>query len=110
MTPVIEFRVHRFHPKGLDPVTVYVEQYGPASSRITVQCYARAWTAYWGSHGARGVEAFVTNCGAEYIADNLVWGTNGLFTKHAEKLDRAYLLRIAQALKDHFSSLKGGEA
>lgn len=99
-------RVHRFHPEHLDPVTVYVEEFRPGASRITVQCYAQAWTAYWGSHGQKSVERFVFFCHPEYVADNLQWGTNGLMLKRYEKLQREYLLRIVRAMQAHFATLK----
>ncbi len=55
-----ELRVHRFEAIGLDPITVYVEQFRPGAGRMTVQCYARAWTGFWGSHGAEApLEDFV---------------------------------------------------
>lgn len=95
-------RIYKFHPKNLDPVTVYVEQYGPAFGRLTVQCYARAWTAYWESLGTQSVEDFITGCDTGYIADNLGWGLNGLCAKRKEKSERAYIERIAQALIDYF--------
>ena len=57
-----------------------------------------------------GVEAFVASCHLEYIADNLGWGMNGLFKKRVEEGDRQYLLRIAQAIKNHFATMKGGAA
>ena len=99
-------RVHRFHPERLDPVTVYVEEIRPGASRITVRCFARAWTAYWGAHGNESVERFVRSCNADYVADNLQWGTNGLMLKRYEKLQREYLLRIVRAMQAHFATLK----
>lgn len=96
-------RVHRFHPAGLDPVTVYVEQYGPESSRMTVQCYAQAWTAYWGAHGKRPVEQFVADCNAEYVVSNLDWGNGGQRTKAAERRHIEYLTRIVRAIQEEFS-------
>ena len=103
-------RVYRFHPDRLDPITVYVEQYGPTASRITVQCYAQAWTAYWGSHGANPVEDFVVRCHPEYVAENLTWGNNGRMLKRVEKLQRDYLVRIAEAIQAEFAKTKGGKA
>lgn len=105
-----DLRVYRFHPHRLDPIAVYVEQFGPTSSRITVQCYAQAWTAYWGSHGGAGLEAFFCAANDDYIVDNLVWGTNGLRLKRKERHERAYLTRIVQAIKVEFSAKKGGAA
>ena len=98
----INTRVYRFVPKGLDQVTVYVEEYKPGSSRIIVQCFARAWTAYWGSHGSKPVEEFILSCSPEYVADGLTWGTNGLIKRKQEAHDYAYLLKIVTAMCQHF--------
>jgi hypothetical protein len=103
-----ELRVYRFHPDGLDPVAVYVEQYGPRSSRMTIQCYAQAWTGYWGSHGDAGLEAFVCSCSDDYISNGLEWGTNGLRLKRTEKFQNDYLRRIICAIQAHFADQKGG--
>lgn len=107
-----DLRVYRFHPDGLDPIAVYVEQFRPESSRMTVQCYAQAWTAYWGSHGSKGVESFVVGCHADYVADNLQYGTSGLMLKAREKHQREYLLRIVRAIQAEFAihTKKGGAA
>lgn len=95
-------RVYKFHPDRLDPVTVFVEQLGECRSRVTVQCYARAWTAYWGSHGECQVEKFIVSCDADYLADNFSWGLNGLMLKRIEKPQRDYLIRVIQSIQQHF--------
>lgn len=108
-TPIIEpinTRVHRFKAAQLDPVTIYVEEYSNTASRIIVQCYAQAWTAYWGSHGDRPVEDFIRNAGPEYITDNLRWGNNSLMLKAQEGHQARYLLRIVKAMQEHFRLLK----
>jgi hypothetical protein len=104
------FRVHRFHPDRLDPVTVYVEEYAPGSSRITVQCYGRAWTAYWGNHGNCSVEHFMLLCNPEYTANSLTHGLNGSILKRCEKHDFAYLVRIVEAIQSHFQMLNERDA
>lgn len=104
-----DFRIYRFHPDRLDPVTVYIKQYSDTASRVIVQCYAQAWTAYWGAHGSDGVERFMLSCGNDYIADNLLWGTNGLLLKRHEAAQREYLIRIIEAIKAHFSAVLAGE-
>jgi len=99
-----DLRIYRFHPDGLDPIAVYVEQFGPEASRITVQCYAQAWTAYWGSHGEAGVEAFVAASNADYIADNLLWGRDeSAMLKQYRKSHRDYVIRIARAIQAEFA-------
>ena len=98
-------RIYRFHPSGLDPVSVYVEQFSPNASRITVQCYARAWTAYWGSHGDQPVEHFVVNCHADYVIDNLIWGMQGIVLAKMQKHEIAYLTKIVEAIQVHFKGV-----
>ena len=101
-----EFRVYKFHPNRLDPITVFVEQFSKTQSRMTVQCYAQSWTAYWGNHGDCTTEEFFLSCNSDYLADNLTWGWNGLLLKSREKLQREYLIRIVDAIRHHFIESK----
>lgn len=96
-------RTHRIEPEKLDPIIVYVEEIRPGASRITVQCYARAWTAYWGAHGDETVEQFIRSCTPDYVADNLAWGISGTLPKRVKKSEHDYLVRIVQAIQHHFS-------
>lgn len=107
-----ELRVYRFHPAGLDPIAVYVEQYGPTASRMTVQCYEQAWTTYWGAHGDDGLESFVMDCNDTYVVDNLRWGTDrDKLLKQYRNHDRDYLVEIVKAIKSEFAArAAGGEA
>lgn len=98
-----QLRVYRFESIGLDPITVYVEQFRPGAGRMTVQCYARAWTGFWGSHGAEApLEHFVADCPADHIAAGLIWGTRGVILRRHEKTDEAYVQRIVRAIQAHF--------
>lgn len=77
---------------GLDPITVYAENYEPGKGRMVVTCYASAWTAFWGSMGAdTTLEQFVASCSPEYVADNMVWGANTVKSSkgHADKVAAA---------------------
>ena len=33
---------------GLDPITVFLEDLAPCKGKITVNCWGKSWTAYWG--------------------------------------------------------------
>lgn len=103
-------RVYRFHPDGLDPVAVYVEEFSQKAGRMTVQCYARAWTAFWGSHDSDGLESFVASVSADYVADSLIWGLNGTIAPRVMNFERKYLLQIVGAIQAEFSKQAGGEA
>jgi hypothetical protein len=103
MSDTHQSRVYRFEAVGLDPITIYVEQFRPGAGRMTVQCYARAWTAFWGSHGADApLEGFVASAPADYITDGLIWGTRGVILRKHEKTDEAYVQRIVRAIQAHF--------
>jgi hypothetical protein len=103
---VQDFRVHRFCPAGLDPVTVYIEQYSLRQSKVTVQCFSRAWTTYWGGHWDVPVEEFMTKVTADYIVNNLIWGWSGMLLKQALTSEEKYLHRIVVAMQSHFASLQ----
>ncbi len=78
---------------GLDPITVYVENYEPGKGRMVVTCYASAWTAFWGAMGVeKNLEEFVASCSPDYVADNMVWGTD------AKKPARQYADKVAAAV------------
>ena len=55
----------------LDPVTVIAEDIGPRQGKITITCYGKAWTAYWGGMGDCTIKKFFCSCDEHYIAKNL---------------------------------------
>lgn len=84
---------------GLDPITVYVENHASGQGRMVVTCYASAWTAFWGAMGAdTTLEQFVASCNPEYVADNMVWGTD------TRKSNRKYADKVAAAVVAFFKS------
>lgn len=57
--------------KGLDPVTVFLEDFGPGQGKLTVECFGDAWSQYWGSMGAGDLISFLASANVEYIAMKL---------------------------------------
>ncbi|MDO8414736.1 MAG: hypothetical protein Q7S87_00845 [Agitococcus sp.] len=57
--------------KGLDPISVFLEDLGPAAGRITIACYTDSWTACWSSMGAQGIASFFCSFEPSYLAKNL---------------------------------------
>jgi len=55
----------------LDTITVFLEDYGPRQGSITIKCYGKAWTAYWGGMGELDIAGFFCSCDEHYIAKNL---------------------------------------
>lgn len=78
---------------ALDPITVVFHDTGPSSGGIIVQCYGKAWSAYWGGMGGKPVRDFIISCDADYLASKL-WPRDQKLTLAGE----AYLTRIATAI------------
>jgi len=55
----------------LDPINVYAEDLGVGVGKITITCYGKAWTAYWGAMGDNTIKQFFVSCDEFYIAKNL---------------------------------------
>lgn len=97
---------------ALDPVTVVFRDEGPSRGGILVECYGKAWAAFWGGMGGKNVREFVASCDADYLATKL-WRDGEKRTKQAE----AYLLRITTAIRGALlendpssASLRGDDA
>lgn len=55
----------------LDPVSVFLEDFGPGAGQITIYCYGKAWTSYWGAMGSMTIAEFFCSCDEYYITKNL---------------------------------------
>lgn len=87
---------------GLDPITVYFEDYAPGRGRITVACFGDAWTAAWGAIGDRSVREFVSSVGPGYLA-----GAMQELSPPTTKAHRKYTERVAGAITAALSQQPG---
>ena len=56
----------------LDPITIYLEDFGPGQGKITIECWGQSWTSFWGSMGdGWGVTRFFLSCDNHYLSKNL---------------------------------------
>ena len=55
----------------LDPVSIFLEDFGIGAGQITIYCYGEAWTSYWGGMGNDTIAEFFCGCDEHYIAKNL---------------------------------------
>lgn len=68
----------------LDPITAFLEDFGrrdcqtesnpnyqTAQGKITINCWDKSWSAYWGGMGPRTVAEFVADCGWDYVLNCL---------------------------------------
>lgn len=56
---------------GLDPIAIYLEDFGIGKGKIIITCYDQSWTSYWGGMGDRTISAFIKSCDNHYLAKNL---------------------------------------
>lgn len=56
---------------NLDPIRVVLEDIGPRQGRISIECYGKAWSAYWGGMGERTIAEFFSACSVCYLAGKL---------------------------------------
>src|SRR5690606_16693581 len=53
---------------SLDPITVFLEDFEPNKGQITVSCWGKSWTAFWGGMwDGLTVGQFFTKLNADYI-------------------------------------------
>jgi len=57
--------------EALDPVSVFLEDFGPRQGKIIIECYGKSWSSYWGGMGDRTIAEFFCSCDEHYIAKNL---------------------------------------
>ena len=86
------------------PAVLYVasrERIRSGRGTLTLRCFDRAWTCYWGSMGGGAtLGEFMSRVDAGYIANCLMRGNRGVITKRqAEDRDMAYLTRICETVK-----------
>lgn len=58
--------------KRLDPVSVFVEDIEPGKGKITIECYGKSWSAYWGGMSGGTISSFFLYADSEYLA-NCMW-------------------------------------
>ena len=54
--------------KLLDPISVYLEDYGAGRGKITITCFNDSWSNYWGSMGENTIAQFITKCDNHYLS------------------------------------------
>ena len=55
----------------LDPIDVQVQNLGPGQGKITISCFGRCWTAYWGAMGGETMEEFFISSNTQYLVRKL---------------------------------------
>lgn len=56
---------------GLDPISIYLEDYEIGKGKITISCYDKSWHSFWGAMGEMSISDFFLSCDNGYIVKNL---------------------------------------
>jgi len=92
----------------LDPVTLIMEDFGPGQGKLTIDCYGKAWTAYWGGMGDEGIVKFIHTANVDYIANKLtvidknVIDYDAISAKIGTEVDRDTLAFCNEDLEKHY--------
>lgn len=83
----------------LDPVTAFLEDFEPGRGQLTVVCWGRAWTHFWGAMGdGVTVSEFCSQASTGYIVGKLMLPYD-VMLKRAEQREERWLTQIVEALK-----------
>jgi hypothetical protein len=52
----------------LDPITIMIDQKEPKKAEMTIKCYGKSWTYYWGGMGYDTLGEFYLSCDNDYLA------------------------------------------
>ena len=60
--------------KGLDHVSVFLEDFEPRKGKITIEVCGKSWSSCWGGMGGQTISEFFRSCDNGYLARNLQQG------------------------------------
>jgi hypothetical protein len=92
--PVTSFEITPPPGRALDPIRVHLQDYGEGKGRITIECYSRAWSCFWGGMGKNTLTEFIVSASPCYIENALHSGI-----RHTKR-DTEYLTRIVKAVQE----------
>lgn len=56
--------------QALDPVTVYIENYGKGRGKMTIEVFGQSWSSFWPAMGNDSIEQFVLSSDNHYLSKN----------------------------------------
>lgn len=62
----------------LDPVKVMIENIKPGVGNITITCFGKSWTSFWGSMSDRLIQEFFVDCNDSYLINCLNRGISSV--------------------------------
>lgn len=85
---------------GLDPISIYIEDFAPGKGKITIGICGDSWSAGWGAMGGGTVSEFFVSCEEHYLAKNLSVMNSSVFDTEATKSYARNFVIISRKSKD----------
>jgi hypothetical protein len=63
--------VNDLKEERLDPISIYLEDYGVGAGKLIITCFDKSWTYYWGSMGEGNLTDFILSCDNWYLSKKL---------------------------------------
>jgi hypothetical protein len=61
--------------QGLDPISLYLEDYAPGAGKVIITCWSDSWSYYWGHMGEKNnLAKFLCKCSNDYLTSKLLNG------------------------------------
>ena len=89
---------HTEHQGELDPCIAYMRDYRVGQGELTLVCWGRAWSHYWGAMGNHDLRGFILSCSTGYLVGKLMLPYD-VMLKRSEKREERWLTQIVEALK-----------
>ena len=51
----------------LDPISVFLEDCGAGRGQVTIECFGKAWSYFWGGIGGKSIGEFFYSCDNHYL-------------------------------------------
>lgn len=77
--------------RGLDRIHVYLQDVGVGQGHITIICYGKAWTVYFGAMGDLTIAGFFLRADVDYLLNKMYDGP---------KKGEAYFTKIVLAVRE----------
>lgn len=83
----------------IDPITVFLQDFGPGKGRIVIECFGEAYSHYWSAMGGdQTVRQFVVSCGRDYLVGKL-WPSWVRQTRNT-KAHESYLEKVVDVVRE----------
>ena len=85
----------------LDPVKVMIENIKPGVGNITITCFGKSWTSFWGSMSDRSIQEFFVDCNDSYLINCLDRGISSVLDGNDNDANIEFVKReICQLRRD----------